>query len=1078
MRDRLIGRWGMGRAVWVLLTLAVFLGLLFWARTGGATPAPARSYSPELVARNYMAPGGAQPTHALTIGNLDITVKIIGGVAHTTLSATFANPTTAAVEGDFTLDLPAGSVVTGYALDVNGQMADGVLVAKRAATLAYQKQVRRGVDPGLAEVTRDNAFRTHVFPIFPNRGRTVRVEFATPIGTDQPYTLPLVTLDPVAKVNLLVIDVDAAAAPALAGPDGLDLRWAPGTGGLEARANASGVTLGGALTIGGMPPAAPVVLTRHHAGDTFFEVNAAVPGGTGGAKPTGRVRVYWDRSLSRQDAAPAELELLQRYLAAVGPKVVDVVLFADDTPHVLSFDSATAADEAVGALRAVSYGGATSLQGVLKAAPAPADACLYFSDGRVTLDAYQAERVNCPLFTLSSGADADHGFLAALVRKSGGEHLDLRARGADAVLARLSSPASRAIDVKAADGTALDFTVLPAAPDWVRIVGRAPPSLGAVKVTLADGRVLSFDLNDLPTAADDALGALWAADRVAEMTASDRPDQKAAVGFARRYGVAGGGAVFLVLERLQDYVDADIAPPDSLGKDLQNQFAAAQARAQQIKDIAAANRLGQVVTAWQEQKDWWAGRKPAPPPAVPPPPAPSRREPPPPHVIMNSTTVRPPPMPAPPPPIVGSVNTAKPPMVAPPMAAPVMAPPPPPQAVQPPAFAPPVEVNIEAPPPPVMAPLSSVGPTPRAPIAGRAADQVVVTGSRANGQSGGGQSGGDSAGAIEVAPWDPNRPYIREIKEHLADAEEFRAAVTAQAARYGSLPAFYLDVAELLFRNGKVGEAASMALSALELPSADTGTLIIVADDLMRFGQEARAIWLYEKVLYLDGDRPQPRRSLALALIERAERAAKHGAPAASVRADYERAMRLLNEVITRTWSPAYTGIEMVALMEANRILPRLEKLGVRDIPLDPRLRDKLDVDLRVVLEWNVDATDMDLWVDEPSGERAIYSHPRTAIGGRLSHDMTQGYGPEEYLLRRAPNGEYTISANIYRTDRLNPNGPITVRAHLYRNYQRATEEVQMMQIELKPGEDGTRVVGRVTVGGGAAASDGASRGP
>ncbi|WP_044561395.1 VIT domain-containing protein, partial [Azospirillum sp. B4] len=192
MRDRRLVRWGLGRTFWVVVTVAGFLGLLFWARCGMA--APARAFSPELVARNYMAPGGAQPTHALTIGNLDITVKVIGGVAHTTLLATFANPTTAAVEGDFTLDLPAGSVVTGYALDVNGRMTDGTLVAKRAATLAYQKQVRRGVDPGLAEVTRDNAFRTHVFPIFPNRGRTVRVEFATPIGTDQPYALPLATL--------------------------------------------------------------------------------------------------------------------------------------------------------------------------------------------------------------------------------------------------------------------------------------------------------------------------------------------------------------------------------------------------------------------------------------------------------------------------------------------------------------------------------------------------------------------------------------------------------------------------------------------------------------------------------------------------------------------------------------------------------------------------------------------------------------------------------------------------------------------------------------------------------------------
>ena len=82
--------------------------------------------------------------------------------------------------------------------------------------------------------------------------------------------------------------------------------------------------------------------------------------------------------------------------------------------------------------------------------------------------------------------------------------------------------------------------------------------------------------------------------------------------------------------------------------------------------------------------------------------------------------------------------------------------------------------------------------------------------------------------------------------------------------------------------------------------------------------------------------------------------------------------------------------------MEANHIVPRLEQLGVTDIPLDRRLRAQLDVDLRVVLEWYVDATDMDLWVDEPDGERAIYNNPHTAIGGRLSHDMTcRALGPE-----------------------------------------------------------------------------------
>ncbi|MDE1148153.1 MAG: VIT domain-containing protein [Azospirillaceae bacterium] len=1052
MRDRLVG-WGFGRAVWVFVSLIFFLAVLFWARCGDANAqalsAPARAYSPELVARNYTGPGGnGQPTHGLTIGKLDITVKIVGGVAHTTLLAIFANPTNVAVEGDFTLDLPAGAAVTGYALDVNGAMADGVLAAKRAATLAYQKQVRRGVDPGLAEVTHDNAFRTHVFPIFPNRGRTIRLEFASPIGDGQPYVLPLATLDPVTKFSLLVIDTDAAAQPALTGPDGTDLRWTPGAQGQEARLNADSLILSGALTIGAAPAAAPVVLTRHKGGDTFFEINARVsPAAAPAASVGGRVRIYWDRSLSHKRAdLAAETDLLARYLAATAPQAVDLVLFADTAPRVLTFDKGPVADDVVAAVKALDYGGATSLAGVLKAAPSPAAACLFFGDGTVTLDAYQLERASCPLFTLSSGAEADHGFLTALAHKSGGEHLDLRARGADAVLARLTATGVRAIDLKAADGTALDFTLLPSAADQVRVIGRAPPSLGTVRLALADGRALKFDLADAAVVAEDAPGALWAADRLAEMTATDRPDRDAAIGFARRYSVAAGGAVFLVLERLQDYVDAGITPPDSADKVMQNQYAAWVENTARAKRQAQDQRLDMVVQEWQEEKDWWAGKKPEP-----------RKV----SAAAQSATTQSAAVPPPPP--IAPTTQARPPVVAPPTQAPrpiapppapiMAAPPPPPpmQAVQPPPFMPQVEVQIETPPPasggPPPAGPSRVAHAPVAPIGGKMDTTSSVT-----------------AIQVEAEPWNPDRPYLRELKAHLGDAEGFHAALDQQAARYGALPAFYLDVAELLFRDGQADAAASMALNALELPTTDTGTLIIVADDLMRFGQETRAVWLYEKVLYLDDDRPQPRRSLALALIERAERAAKHGGPVAAQRADYERALRLLNEVVTRTWAPAFTGIELVALMEANRILPRLQKLGARDIPLDPRLWAQLDVDMRVVLEWNVDATDMDLWVDEPSGERAIYSHPRTSIGGRLSHDMTQGYGPEEYLLRRAPSGEYTIRANIYASDRLNPNGPITIRAHLYRNYERGSEEGQVFQVELKPGEDGVRVVGRVTV--------------
>jgi hypothetical protein len=233
----------------------------------------------------------------------------------------------------------------------------------------------------------------------------------------------------------------------------------------------------------------------------------------------------------------------------------------------------------------------------------------------------------------------------------------------------------------------------------------------------------------------------------------------------------------------------------------------------------------------------------------------------------------------------------------------------------------------------------------------------------------------------------------------------------------------------------------------------------MVAERLQRYGQVDRAIGLLERAARDSDYLPQPRRDLALALAKRAGDA-RH----ARARADLQRAMKLLNEVVVTPWDDAYDGIELIALMEANALLPRLAALDVEDVPLDRRLRRLLDVDLRVVIQWNTGATDMDLWVDEPGGERTYYQNPLSRIGGRLSNDMTGGYGPEEYLLRRAPRGEYRISVNVYATDVINPNGTTVVTARLYRDWGRPTQEEKTMEIELAPDDEGERLIGTFKV--------------
>ena len=76
----------------------------------------------------------------------------------------------------------------------------------------------------------------------------------------------------------------------------------------------------------------------------------------------------------------------------------------------------------------------------------------------------------------------------------------------------------------------------------------------------------------------------------------------------------------------------------------------------------------------------------------------------------------------------------------------------------------------------------------------------------------------------------------------------------------------------------------------------------------------------------------------------------------------------------------------------------------------------------------NGDRTDIDLWVVDPSGDKAVYSQPRTKTGGHMSRDFTGGYGPEVYTIRKPLPGTYVVMANYFGDRRQSLTGPVTIQ--------------------------------------------------
>ncbi len=112
------------------------------------------------------------------------------------------------------------------------------------------------------------------------------------------------------------------------------------------------------------------------------------------------------------------------------------------------------------------------------------------------------------------------------------------------------------------------------------------------------------------------------------------------------------------------------------------------------------------------------------------------------------------------------------------------------------------------------------------------------------------------------------------------------------------------------------------------------------------------------------------------------------------------------------------------------------------------------EADIVVLVSWNIDNTDIDLHVIEPTGEECNYSNNRTQIGGLLTKDVTDGYGPEMYVLKKAVPGKYHIALNYFSGSRAKTASKAKAYIEIYRDWGRKNEKVTKKTILLEQIKD------------------------
>lgn len=253
--------------------------------------------------------------------------------------------------------------------------------------------------------------------------------------------------------------------------------------------------------------------------------------------------------------------------------------------------------------------------------------------------------------------------------------------------------------------------------------------------------------------------------------------------------------------------------------------------------------------------------------------------------------------------------------------------------------------------------------------------------------------------------------------------------------------AFYFDMADYFFEINQAGRAQSILLTAIELCKGNSAGLRLAAFTLEKWKHFEAAIELYKQILATEDNNMPVKRDLALAYLQNK---------------NYQQAVNTYYSLITAANNEnQYLLLKENALAELNAVIA-LEPDGLDISFIDRGLIKILPSGLRIAVEGNNNSVN-NLQVQEPGSAVCNFTNPATVNGGRLKTDAQywNNNNISEYVIKNASKGKYRVrvNANGYY-DYYGNHMPETIRFVVFKNFHKKdmTIEVQHVSIDNQYG--------------------------
>ena len=992
--------------------------------------------SPEMTVKGEEA-------EKVRMSQLIVNVKVVGNIAYTTAEMHFFNSGNRQMEAELIFPLPENVSVSRYAIDINGKMREAVPVNKNKGKQVFEAIEHRRVDPGLLEKVDGNNFRTRIYPLMPNGERIVIIGYEEELSAFDKNNLSyqLVSRYPkkLDKFEINVSVLGASASPTVAENSGEAIAFSNWNQSFQTSLKKENYQPSEKLVFKiPIQQNIPSVVMQNVGGQHYFYGNTFIEGNKVAKKTAASIGLVWDNSLSCQTRdLKKELDLLDAYFQKIKNTKVTLYFlnytFEKQKEYVISNGNWA---ELKSVLQSARYDGGTRFSQLNFVGH---DEYLFFSDGLSSLSENTLPKTKKPVYTITSSASADFAFLNFSSMQTGGNFINLNQLNVENALDKLVNNNLKFLGIKE------NFTVTDLFPlEGTSVSGSF--SFSGISLNPKNEITLLFGYNEAVLERKITLDAsvqntnavniekLWAQKKIASLDLQYAKNAEEIELLGKKYGIITKNTSLIVLEDIRDYIMYDIIPPTEL-----------RAEFDRIKKQEHDSNLAKQKNNWENidryfagLNSWWKQDIKYVAPKV----LPKHKE------KKSAERIR------------GSSNAV--------------------MAVSEPVGAG-TTAKLEAEERKVSGDPSTEDNARSMASAKAKADaeamevdknsdqlqEVVVMGYASMkksdvtgavqsisaesisknadlsqalaGKVAGVEITSESKGNLdnysvtdtlnfhsgytnvdiqnENKTWNPDRLYLKALAS--APKEKQYDLYFQLRKSQERNPSFYFDVAHFFYNQGEVKKALQVISNIADLGLENHQLYKTLTYTLRQWKDFDDALFTAKQIAKWRAHEPQSLRDYALALED-----------AGKYQEAFDQLVKAFEVNYFGEMSGQYEGVEDIILMDINRLMT--EHSGLNTGKLDKKYIAKMPVDIRIIMNWNLMDVDLDLHIIEPTGEECYYAHKSTEAGAKFSKDFTQGYGPEQYLIRNAVKGKYQIKTNYFGESELTENGPATVMVEIY----------------------------------------------